>query len=224
MQTPMTSTAMLGLALPAVLFAAVYFPTITQLSIALVSPYAKADVRKRLFAATIDGIPVIITWLLFGPEVGDKLAQPQVVEGFGVRDLAASFQRWWRSVISELHPFIRKPGREPGDIGRGTVRALTIGQVVEAIDGDGHALPLVSLWNTLLNKDTLDGKLEEEIGAAVESLVDGMLKPRRTYRTAGQRETPVARPAAGSARVGTACPVRPNEWLGVPLVDRSPVL
>jgi hypothetical protein len=30
----------------------------------------------------------------------------------------------------------------------------------------------VSLWNTLFNKDTLDGKLEEEIGAAVESLAD----------------------------------------------------
>jgi uncharacterized RDD family membrane protein YckC len=211
MQTPMTSTAMLGLALPAVLFAAVYFPTITQLSIALISPYAKADVRKRLFAATIDGIPVIITWLLFGDSgaplfliigagylllrdsmrgqslgklmlglvvisletgrpctlkgsvwrnivflipganmaavflepitvvrdpqgqrLGDKLAQTQAVEGFGVRDLAASFQRWWRSVISELHPFIRKPGREPVDIGRGTVPALAIGQVVAA--------------------------------------------------------------------------------------------
>ena len=49
----------------------------------------------------------------------------------------------------------------------------------------------MSLWNTLLNKDTLDGKLEEEIGAAVESLVDGMLKPsshlphRWTTRDAG---------------------------------------
>jgi hypothetical protein len=31
---------------------------------------------------------------------------------------------------------------------------------------------LVSLWNMRFSKDTLDGKLEEEIGAAVESLAD----------------------------------------------------
>ena len=188
---------MLGFVLPAVLFAAVYFPAITQLSIALVSPYAKADVRKRLFAATIDGVPVITTWLLYwnsgatlflvvgaaylllrdsmqgrslgklflglvvinvetgrpctmkgsvwrnllflipganivavflepitvvrdpqGQRLGDKLAQTQVIEGFGVRDLAASFQRWWLSFLSELNPMVRKPGDEPVDVGR----------------------------------------------------------------------------------------------------------
>jgi uncharacterized RDD family membrane protein YckC len=191
----MTSNATLGLVLPAVLFAAVYFPAVTQLSIALVSPYAKADVRKRLFAATIDGIPVIATWLLYwdsgsllfpvigagylllrdsmggqslgklllglavisletgrpctlkgsvwrnilflvpganvvaiflepitvvrdpqGQRLGDKLAQTQVIEGFGVRDLAESFQQWWRSFISELNPIVRKPSREPVDV------------------------------------------------------------------------------------------------------------
>jgi hypothetical protein len=173
MQTPMTSTAMLGLALPAVLFAAVYFPTITQLSIALVSPYAKADVRKRLFAATIDGIPVIITWLLYGDSgaplllvigagylllrdsmrgqslgklllglvvISLETGRPCTVKGSVWRNIvflipganmAASFQRWWCSFISELHPSVRKPGREPVDIGRGTVPALAIGQVVE---------------------------------------------------------------------------------------------
>jgi len=56
---------MIGLVLPAVLFAAVYFPTLTKLSTALVSPYAKADVLKRLFAATIDGVPVIAAGLLY---------------------------------------------------------------------------------------------------------------------------------------------------------------
>ena len=193
----MTSNAMLGFVLPAVLFAAVYFPMVTQLSIALVSPYAKADVRKRLFAATMDGVPVITAWLLYwdsgspvfpvigagyvllrdsmrgqsvgklllglvvisletgrpctlkasvwrnvvflipganvvavflepltvvrdpqGQRLGDKLAQTQVIEGFGVRDLAASFQRWWRSFLSELSPIVRKPGREPVDVKR----------------------------------------------------------------------------------------------------------
>ena len=185
----MTSNV-LGLVLPAVLFAALYFPTVTKLSIALVSPYVKADVRKRLFAATIDGVPVIISWFLYwnsgslsflvlgagylllrdsvrgqslgklllgvvvlsletgrpctlkhsvwrnvlflipganvmavllepitvvrdpqGQRLGDKLARTQVVEGFGVRDLAASFQRWWRSFITELNPIVRKPSR-----------------------------------------------------------------------------------------------------------------
>ena len=193
----MTFNALLGFVLPAVLFAAVYFPAITQLSIALVSPYAKADVRKRLFAATRDGVPVITTWLLYwdsgsplflvigagylllrdsmrgqslgklllglvvispetgrpctlkgsvwrnvlflipganvvaifleaitvvrdpqGQRLGDKLAQTQVIEGFGVRDLAAYFQQWWHNFISELHPFVRKPGREPVDVKR----------------------------------------------------------------------------------------------------------
>jgi uncharacterized RDD family membrane protein YckC len=207
MRKPMTSTAILGLALPAVLFAAVYFPAITQLSIALVSPYAKADVRKRLFAATIDGIPIIVTWLLYGDSgaglflvigagylllrdsmrgqslgklllglvvisletgrpctlkgsvwrnvlflipganmaaiflepitvvrdpqgqrLGDKLAQTQVVEGFGVRDLAVSFQRWWRSFISELNPIVRKPDREPADVRRRLIGFVAVEQ------------------------------------------------------------------------------------------------
>ena len=188
---------MLGIVLPALLFAAVYFPALTQLSIALVSPYAKADPRKRLFAATIDAIPVIATGFLYwdsrapvllvigagyvllrdsmrgqslgklvlglvvmnlemgrpctlkasvwrnvvflipganvvaiflepitvvrdpqGQRLGDKLAQTQVVEGFGVRDVAASFERWWRSFIGELNPGVRKPGRVPADVKR----------------------------------------------------------------------------------------------------------
>ena len=48
------------LALPAGLFAVVYFPTVRQFSMALVSPYAKADVMRRFFAAMIDSLAVII--------------------------------------------------------------------------------------------------------------------------------------------------------------------
>jgi len=182
---------MIGLVLPAVLFAAVYFPTLTKLSTALVSPYAKADVLKRLFAATIDGVPVIAAGLLYwnagstgalvigalyllvkdgirgqslgklwcslvvinletgrpctlrdsvwrnalflipganvvavvfegitvlrdsqGQRLGDRIAQTQVIEGLGVKDLAASFARWWRTFIGELDSNVRKPGRE----------------------------------------------------------------------------------------------------------------
>ena len=193
----MTANAMLGFVLPAVLFGLVYFPAVTRLSIALVSPYAKADVRKRLFAATIDGLMVITTWFLYrnsgsplflvtgagylllrdsvrgqslgkflvgvvvisletgrpcmlkcsvwrnvlllipganvvaiflepitivrdpqGQQLGDRLAQTQVVEGLGARDLAASFRRWWRRFVAELNPMVRRPGRIMSQIRR----------------------------------------------------------------------------------------------------------
>lgn len=56
----MTANAVLGVfVLPAVFFTLVYFPTVTQLALAVVSPDAKADVRKRLLAAMIDGTAVI---------------------------------------------------------------------------------------------------------------------------------------------------------------------
>ena len=194
----MTADLTLGyLVLPAVLFAVVYFPTLTKFSMALVSPYAKADVMKRLFAATIDGIAVITTGYFYastrfafvlvvgalylllrdsvrgqslgkffmglvvinvetgrpctlrdsvwrnamlvipganvvavflesitivrdpqGQRLGDKVAQTQVVEGLGARDLAASFQQWWRSFVGGLNPVLRRPGREPVEVDR----------------------------------------------------------------------------------------------------------
>jgi uncharacterized RDD family membrane protein YckC len=62
----MTADAVFGiLVLPAVIFALVYFPAVTQLSRGLLSPYAKADVRKRLFAATIDAILVTTGCVLY---------------------------------------------------------------------------------------------------------------------------------------------------------------
>jgi len=39
---------MLSLLFPAVLFGLVYFPTLKYLSVGLVTPYAKVDVKKRL--------------------------------------------------------------------------------------------------------------------------------------------------------------------------------
>ena len=177
----------IGLVLPALLFAAVYFPTLNKFSLALVSPYAKADVRKRLAAALIDGVPIVASFLFYwsagsvllpligaayllfrdgvrgqslgklwlglvvmnletsepctlkdsvwrnalflipganvaalvlealttmrdtqGQRLGDRIAQTQVVEGFGVKDLAASFEQWWRRLIGELDPSGRK--------------------------------------------------------------------------------------------------------------------
>jgi hypothetical protein len=60
------ATTFLGVfVLPAVVFGLLYFPIVTQLSRGLVSPYAKADVRRRLFAATVDGLLVVTTCLLY---------------------------------------------------------------------------------------------------------------------------------------------------------------
>lgn len=52
--------AVLGiLLLPAVVFALAYSPIVTRYSRGLVSPYAKADVRKRLSAAFVDALLVM---------------------------------------------------------------------------------------------------------------------------------------------------------------------
>lgn len=48
-----------------------------------------------------------------GQRLGDRLAQTQVVEGFGVRDLAAEFLHWWRDFIANLDGTPRKPRRIP---------------------------------------------------------------------------------------------------------------
>jgi hypothetical protein len=46
--------------LSAIILALVYRPILAKLSVGLVSPYAKADMTKRLFAATVDGMLVAI--------------------------------------------------------------------------------------------------------------------------------------------------------------------
>ena len=51
--------------LPGITFGLAYHPLLTRLSVALVSPYAKADVTKRVAAATIDGMLVAMTLLLY---------------------------------------------------------------------------------------------------------------------------------------------------------------
>lgn len=52
---------------PALIFAALYFPATTCLSRSLASSYPKADVRKRIYAAIVDGSLVATSvWALFG--------------------------------------------------------------------------------------------------------------------------------------------------------------
>lgn len=52
------------LLLPAVTFALAYPSIVTHLSRGLISPYAKADVRKRLTAAFLDGLMVVTLCLV----------------------------------------------------------------------------------------------------------------------------------------------------------------
>ena len=184
---------MLSLLFAAVLFGLVYFPTLKYLSVGIVTPYAKVDVRKRLLAAWVDGIPAIAAWFLYrnteslwgaavavlylllrdgiggqslgklvvglvvvniqtgrfctwkesalrnvfvlipganvmaiflesitlirdpqGQRLGDRLAQTQVIEGFGAKDLATSFEQWWASVFGNLERG-RRPRRQPAE-------------------------------------------------------------------------------------------------------------
>ena len=183
--------------LPAIVFALVYFPIVTQLSRGLLSPYAKADVRRRLFAATIDGLVVVMSCLLYwtsdfvlylaagtayllfrdairgqsvgkfllglvvvsletgrpsslagsvrrnlllllpganvvaiflevrtvardpqGQRLGDRLAQTQVVEGLGAKDLVKSFQDWLMGFGAEFGRTVGRRGRAPERIDR----------------------------------------------------------------------------------------------------------
>jgi hypothetical protein len=168
-----TPSVIAGLLVSAVLFGLAYFPILTRLSRGLVSPYGKADVRRRQFAAGVDALLVatscVFYWnsnsiayllvgaaylvlrdgmgghsvgkLLFGLTVitlvtgrpstlrdsirrnlmlllpganvaavfleaitivrdrqgqrlGDRLAQTQVVDGMGAKDLVKAFQEW----------------------------------------------------------------------------------------------------------------------------------
>ena len=180
--------------LAAATFGLAYSPIVTYVSRGLISPYAKADVRKRLTAASIDGL-LVATLCLFawigaaplyvvlgagylllrdaiggqsigkilaglvvidlstgrvaalpasvkrnfllllpganvvavvleartivsdpqGQRLGDRLAQTQVVEGAGARDLAKSFQDWLLSLGDALGDATgRRRRRVPG--------------------------------------------------------------------------------------------------------------
>lgn len=58
----MRNSVLFGFVLfPAITLFLVYHPILAKLSVGLVSPYAKADVTKRLFAAAIDGMLVVTT-------------------------------------------------------------------------------------------------------------------------------------------------------------------
>jgi RDD family len=183
--------------LPAIVFALVYSPIVTKLARGLLSPYAKADVRRRLFAASIDGLIVVMSGLLYwtsdfvwylaagaayllfrdairgqsvgklllglvviglesgrpcslagsarrnllfllpganvvaifleartvvrdlqGQRLGDRLAQTQVVEGLGAKDLVKLFRDWLMGLVAEFDRDLGGRGRAPERIDR----------------------------------------------------------------------------------------------------------
>jgi uncharacterized RDD family membrane protein YckC len=194
----MSASTLFGIfIIPAIVFAFVYYPMLTRLSRGLLSSYAKADVRRRLCAATIDGLLVITSCFLYrnsgfvlylaagaaylllrdairgqsigkfflglvvisletgrpsslggsvwrnlllllpganivaifleagtivrdpqGQRLGDRLAQTQVVEGFGAKDLVKSFQDWLMGFAAEFGRAVGRRRRAPERIDR----------------------------------------------------------------------------------------------------------
>src|SRR5689334_17274465 len=57
---PFTLPSVIGwLVLPAIAFSVAYQPILTRLSLAVVAPYRKADIRKRVYAAVLDAFIVV---------------------------------------------------------------------------------------------------------------------------------------------------------------------
>ena len=50
-----------------------------------------------------------------GQRLGDRLAQTQVIEGLGARDLATSFREWWLSAFGNLERDSRRRRRQPAE-------------------------------------------------------------------------------------------------------------
>jgi uncharacterized RDD family membrane protein YckC len=181
--------------LSAVFLSVVYFQLVSKYSRGLASPYPKADIRRRLFAATVDASLLVTAAFLYrlfespvyavagaaylllrdgmqgrsvgkflfglmvvsletgrpctygaalrrnilllmpganvvaifletvtivrdplGQRLGDRVALTQVVDGLGVKDFAAAFQRWWVRALAEMGSHSRRPGREPVEV------------------------------------------------------------------------------------------------------------
>jgi uncharacterized RDD family membrane protein YckC len=62
----MNGTVLFGIVLlPALVLALAYYPILERLSVALISPYPKADVGRRVSAATVDGLLVTTALMLY---------------------------------------------------------------------------------------------------------------------------------------------------------------
>jgi hypothetical protein len=50
-----------------------------------------------------------------GLRLGDRVAQTQVIEGLGAKDLARSFREWWLGLFGNLERDARRPKRQPAE-------------------------------------------------------------------------------------------------------------
>ena len=65
-------------------------------------------------------VSIFLEWITIvrdpqGQRLGDRIAQTQVIEGLGAKDLATSFQRWWMGVFGNLERHARRPRRQPAE-------------------------------------------------------------------------------------------------------------
>jgi hypothetical protein len=75
-----------------------------------------------------------------GQRLGDRLAHTQVVDGLGVRDFAAAFQRWWADFVARLERAPGKPRRLPVKVehnGRARYRDKDIDDETNSRSRDG---------------------------------------------------------------------------------------
>ena len=64
-------------------------------------------------------VAVFLEWLTIlrdpqGQRLGDRIAQTQVIEGLGAKDLVRSFQGWWLGLFGNLER-ARRPRRQPAE-------------------------------------------------------------------------------------------------------------
>jgi hypothetical protein len=48
-----------------------------------------------------------------GQRLGDRIAQTQVVQGYGAKELVFSIQNWWRDFLAHLDGRSREPRKVP---------------------------------------------------------------------------------------------------------------
>ncbi len=79
----LTPQAVVGwLATPAIVFTLAYPSILTRLSLGLLSPYTKADVRKRIYAALLDGF--VVMSVAFAVGTTGNLAYLALATAFGL--------------------------------------------------------------------------------------------------------------------------------------------
>lgn len=199
-----------ALAASAGLFAALYFPAIARWSRALTSPYAKADVRRRMAAATLDGL-LILSCLVFYLTTESMLP---VLAGAGyalLRD-AVGGQSVGKFVYSLI--VIRLDTGRPAGVWSSVQRNIVL--VIP-----GANIPAVFLEALTVVRDPKGGRLGDRI--ALTQVVDGfgarefvkILRDQLTVEAlrSGRNTKPFDEPVHPAGHSTTARPIQPTERL-----------